>query len=171
MQRCGVGEATLEGDRVDHPGCERNGKGTIMAQARTGDHVRIHFTGRLDDGTVFASSADAEPMEFTLGTDEVLPAIEDAVAGMEPGETKTVYIPSDEAFGPWREDLVEKVPRESLPDSLDLEIGQQLWVDQPGIEPVIVSVIDVSEATVTLDANHPLAGQDLVFDLELVDLS
>lgn len=142
-----------------------------MAQARTGDHVRVRFTGKLNDGSVFATSGAAEPLEFTLGVNQVLPAIEEAVAGMEPGEVKTVYVPSDEAFGPWREELVQEIPRDSLPDDLSIERGQQLVVDQPGIEPVIVSVTDVSESTVTLDANHPLAGEDLVFDLELVDVA
>jgi peptidylprolyl isomerase len=139
-----------------------------MAQARTGDHVRVHFTGRLDDGTVFATSEMSEPLEFTLGSSEVLPQIEEAVAGMESGETKTVYIASEEAFGPRREDLVQEIPKESLPAGMDVEIGQQLWIDQPNDEPLLVSVADVAEDTITLDANHPLAGEDLTFDLELV---
>jgi peptidylprolyl isomerase len=142
-----------------------------MAQARTGNHVTVSFTGRLDDGTIFASSQNSEPIEFTLGDDEVLPAIEHAVAGMEPGETKTVHISADDAFGPWREELMREIPRENLPDTIDLAIGQQFWVEQPGAQPVLMSVVDLSDFTVTLDANHPLAGQDLIFDLELVDVS
>jgi peptidylprolyl isomerase len=141
-----------------------------MTQARTGNHVRVHFTGRLDDGTVFATSAMSEPLEFTLGSSEVLPQIEEAIEGMELGESKSVYIPSEEAFGPRREDLIQEIPRESLPDGIEIEIGQQLWVDQPNNEPVLVSVADVSEYSVTLDANHPLAGEDLTFDLELVEM-
>lgn len=139
-----------------------------MAQARTGDHVRVHFTGRLDDGTVFATSAMSEPLEFTLGNSEVLPQIEDAVEGMESGDTKTVYISSHEAFGPRREELVQEIPKDSLPLGMDVEIGQQLWIDQPNDEPLLVSVAEVSDETITLDANHPLAGEDLTFDLELV---
>ncbi len=139
-----------------------------MAQARSGDHVRVHFTGRLDDGTVFATSAANEPLEFTLGNSEVLPQIENAVEGMDSGDTKTVYISSDEAFGPRREDLVQEIPKGSLPVGMDVEIGQQLWIDQPNDEPLLVSVADVSEETLTLDANHPLAGEDLTFDLELL---
>jgi peptidylprolyl isomerase len=142
-----------------------------MAQARTGDHVRVRLTGRLNDGTVFASAGEVEPIEFTLGTSDVLPAIEDALEGMMPGETKTVFVPSDEAFGPWREELVEEIPRESLPEEIDVEVGQQLQVSQPGTDPLIVSVIDASDYSVMIDANHPLAGEDLVFDLELVDVS
>jgi len=142
-----------------------------MAQARTGDHVKLNYTGKLDDGTVFATSAEANPLEFTLGNGTMLSAIEEAVEGMETGETKTVYVPADEAFGPWREELVQEIPKDSLPEEIDLEIGERLWVDQPGTDPVMVSVMDVSDSTVTLDANHPLAGEDLVFDLELVDVT
>jgi peptidylprolyl isomerase len=141
-----------------------------MAQAKTGNHVRVNFTGRLDDGTIFASSLNDEPIEFTLGENEVLPAIEDAVEGMEAGELKTIRIAADEAFGPRRKDLVQEIPRDSLPDDMDVEVGQQLWVDQMDEEPVAVAVVDLSDATVTIDANHPLAGEDLIFDLEIVDV-
>lgn len=141
-----------------------------MAHAKSGDHVRVHFTGRLDDGTVFATSAMSDPLEFTLGNSEVLPQIEDAVDGMESGETKTVYIPSDEAFGPRREDLIQEIPKESLPVGMDVEVGQQLWIDQPNDEPLLVSVADVLEESIILDANHPLAGEDLTFDLELINV-
>ncbi len=142
-----------------------------MAQAKTGDQVKVHFTGKLDDGTVFATSAEAGPIEFALGDGNVLPAIEQAVAGMQPGETKTVHIPSDQAYGPSHSELKQEILKDDLPDDLDPQVGQQLRVDQPDGEPVIVSVADVSDTTVTLDGNHPLAGEDLTFDLELVDVS
>jgi FKBP-type peptidyl-prolyl cis-trans isomerase 2 len=142
-----------------------------MAIAKTGNHVKLNFTGRLDDGTIFASSYAGDPLEFTLGDNEVLPAIEEAVEGMKPGERKTVHIPSDDAFGPWREDLTQEIPRDSLPDDIEVEVGEQLVVEQPGGESVLLSVADLSESTVTLDANHPLAGRDLTFDLELVDIT
>jgi peptidylprolyl isomerase len=141
-----------------------------MAQARTGDHVRVHFTGRLDDGTVFASSYMSNPLEFILGNGEVLPQIEEAVRGMEPGGTRTVVILSNDAFGLWRPEFIQEIPKESLPVEFDVEIGQQLWVDQPNDEPLLVSVVDVSPDTITLDANHPLAGEDLTFELELLDV-
>lgn len=146
-------------------------KGSTMAQAKTGNHVRVNFTGKLDDGTVFASTMNDEPIEFTLGENEVLPAIEDAVEGMEPGETKSVRIAAEDAFGLRREDLVQEIPKASLPDDMDIEVGQQLWVDELDEEPIAVSVVDISDATVTIDANHPLAGEDLIFDLEVVDVS
>lgn len=142
-----------------------------MAQAKTGNHVRVNFTGRLDDGTIFATSVNDEPIEFTMGDNEVLPAIEEAVEGMEPGEAKTVRIPAEEAFGVRREDLVQEIPRASLPEDMDVEIGQQLWVDEMDEEPVTVSVVDVSDGSITIDANHPLAGEDLIFDLEVLDVS
>jgi len=142
-----------------------------MAQAKTGNHVRVNFTGRLDDGTIFATSVNDEPIEFTMGDNEVLPAIEDAVEGMEPGESKTVRIPAEDAFGLRREDLIQEIPRASLPEEMEVEIGQQLWVDEMDEEPVTVSVVDVSDATITIDANHPLAGEDLIFDLEVLDVS
>jgi peptidylprolyl isomerase len=142
-----------------------------MAQAKTGNHVRVNFTGKLDDGTVFASTMNDEPIEFTLGENEVLPAIEEAVEGMEPGETKSVRITAEDAFGMRREDLVQEIPKASLPDDMDIEVGQQLWVDELDEEPIAVSVVDISDSTVTIDANHPLAGEDLIFDLEVVDVS
>jgi peptidylprolyl isomerase len=146
-------------------------KGRIMAQAKTGNHVRVNFTGKLDDGTIFATSMNDEPLEFTLGESEVLPAIEDAVEGMEPGETKSVRIAAEDAFGLRREDLVQEIPKASLPEDMAVEIGQQLWVDELDEEPVTVSIVDISDATITIDANHPLAGEDLIFDLEIVDVS
>ena len=142
-----------------------------MTQAKTGKHVRVNFTGRLDDGTIFATSLNDEPLEFTLGDNEVLPAIEEAVDGMEAGETKSVRIAAEDAFGLRREDLVQEIPRESLPEDMDVEIGQQLWVDEVDEEAVAVSVVEISDSTVTIDANHPLAGEDLIFDLEIMDVS
>jgi peptidylprolyl isomerase len=141
-----------------------------MAQAKTGDHVKVRFTAKLEDGTVFATTTDATPIEFTLGQHEVFADIEQAVEGMQPGETKTVTVPSDRAYGPRQEELMQEVPRESLPADLDPEVGQQLRVERPGMQPVIVSISDVSDATVTIDTNHPLAGKDLTFDLELVEV-
>ena len=141
-----------------------------MAQAQTGNHVRVNFTGKLNDGTILATSVDDQPIEFTMGRNEVLPAIEGAVEGMEPGETKTVRIVAEDAFGLRREELVQEIPRASLPENMELEIGQQLWLDKRDDEPIAVSVVDVSDATITLDANHPLAGEDLIFDLEVVDV-
>lgn len=140
-----------------------------MAQARSGDTVRVHYTGRLADGTVFDSSQGREPLEFTLGQGQVIPGFEQAITGMEPGGEQTVTIPSDQAYGERRGDLVFAVPRAQFPPDLDPQPGQQLQVQQ-GANVAVVTVHDVTDEAVTLDANHPLAGHDLTFELSLVEI-
>ncbi len=141
-----------------------------MAHARTGNKVRLHFTGKLDDGTVFATSTDSEPIEFTLGQNQVLPGLEEAVEGMATGESKTVKIPSDQAYGPRRDDLTQEIPKEHLPADLRPQVGQRLQIDRRDGDSVIVSIAAVSDAAITVDANHPLAGKDLTFDLEMIEV-
>ncbi|HEY9742093.1 MAG TPA: peptidylprolyl isomerase [Coleofasciculaceae cyanobacterium] len=141
-----------------------------MAQAKPGDTVKIHYTGRLEDGTVFDSSADREPLEFTLDGGQVIPGFEQAVVGMTPGESKTEKIPMDQAYGPHRPEMVLEVSRQQMPPELQPEVGQQLQVQQPDGQTIPVFVTEVTESTVTLDANHPLAGEDLTFDIELVEI-
>lgn len=141
-----------------------------MAHAQAGDTVRVHYTGTLDDGTVFDSSTGREPLEFTLGEGRVIAGFEEAVTGMEVGETKTSRIDADEAYGPRREDLLLDVPREQIPSEIDLQVGQQLTLQQPNGQAVPVTVADFSDETVTLDANHPLAGEALTFELTLVEI-
>jgi peptidylprolyl isomerase len=141
----------------------------IMAGANAGDTVRVHYTGRLEDGTVFDSSEGRSPLEFTLGEGRVISGFDDAVEGMNPGDQQTVTIPSGRAYGPRREELVLEVDRSNFPDDLDPEVGQPLQVDQQG-QMFVVTVRDVSPSSITLDANHPLAGRDLTFDLQLVEI-
>ena len=141
-----------------------------MAQAKPGDIVKIHYTGRLEDGTVFDSSANREPLEFTLDGGQVIPGFEQAVVGMTPGESKTEKIPMDQAYGPHRPEMVLEVSRQQMPPELQPEVGQQLQVQQPDGQTIPVFVTEVTESTVTLDANHPLAGEDLTFDIELVEI-
>lgn len=143
-----------------------------MAKAANGSTVQVHYTGRLDeDDSVFDSSRERdEPLKFTIGEEQVIPGFEEAVEGMEPGEEKTVDIPSDEAYGPYRDDMVLEVERDQLPDDLDPEVGQRLQLRQQNGEVVNVTLTEISDAEVTLDANHPLAGKDLSFDIELVDI-
>lgn len=141
-----------------------------MAQAKTGDTVRIHYTGRLNDGSVFDSSQGRQPLEFTLGTQQVIPGFESAVLGMAEGEVKTVTIPVAQAYGERREELMLEVGREQFPDHIEPRVGQQLQVDQEG-QVGIVTIADVGERSVTLDANHPLAGQELTFELQLVEIA
>jgi peptidylprolyl isomerase len=141
-----------------------------MAQAKTGDSVRVHYTGTFDDGTVFDTSAEREPLEFTVGSGMVIAGFDVAITGMEPGQKKTVNIPAEEAYGPRSEELVAEIGRDRLPTDMVLEIGQQLQVGLADGEQAVVLIVDLSETTVTLDANHPMAGMDLNFDLELVEI-
>ena len=141
-----------------------------MAQAKSGDTVRVHYTGKLDDGTVFDSSVDRDPLELTIGGDRLIPGFEQAVVGMNPGESKTVEIPADEAFGPYREELVTVVERSRLPMDLVPEVGQKLNLTDVGGRTTVVTVTEVSESSITMDTNHPLAGEDVTFDIELVQI-
>lgn len=142
-----------------------------MTQAIIGKCVKIHYTCKLDDGAVVASSREKEPIEFTLGRGQILPGLEEAVRGMETGESKTVRVPPEKAFGPHRKDLIEEVPRGDLPDHIEPQVGQRLTLDRSDGGCVTVTVADVSESTVTLDANHPLASTDLNFELDLLEVS
>jgi FKBP-type peptidyl-prolyl cis-trans isomerase 2 len=141
-----------------------------MAQAENGNTVKVHYTGRLKDGTVFDSSTNRDPMQFTLGKGQLIPGFEGAVIGMDTGESKTVNIPADEAYGPHREEMIAAVDRSQFPAQVNPEVGQQLQVKRPDGQEVVVKVTDVSDSTVTLDANHPLAGKDLTFDIELIEI-
>ncbi|MFW6189369.1 MAG: FKBP-type peptidyl-prolyl cis-trans isomerase [Planctomycetota bacterium] len=142
-----------------------------MAEAEGGDKVRVHYTGKLEDGTVFDTSTEGEPLEFTIGAGEVIPGFEQGVVGMETGEEKTIEVSSGDAYGPHRDDWVLEVDRDELPDDLELEIGQQLQIEQESGETTLVRVAAVTPDMVRLDANHPLAGEDLVFDVELVEIA
>ncbi|BCR03823.1 peptidyl-prolyl cis-trans isomerase [Desulfuromonas versatilis] len=139
-----------------------------MIVAKTGDRVRVHYTGRLEDGTVFDSSRELDPLEFVLGRGDVIPGFDQAVSGMAPGECKTVTILPEQAYGPHQEEMVACVPIKDLGISGELTVGQQLEVTQEEGPAFLVMVAALDEETVTLDANHPLAGRNLVFDLELL---
>ena len=141
-----------------------------MSKAQTGDTVSVHYTGKLADDTVFDSSRDREPLSFEIGAGNVIPGFEQGVVGMEPGDTKTITIDSDKAYGPYREDQVIEVERSRLPDDIEPEVGQQLQVQQANGQTAIVVIKDVSDGSVALDANHPLAGEDLTFEIELVSV-
>lgn len=141
-----------------------------MAQAQTGDTVIVHYTGRFDDGTVFDSSVDNNPLQLTLGDGEVIPGFEESIIGMNPGDTKTVQISEDQAYGPRDPELAMVVPREEIPEDVAPEVGQMVQVTQDDSEPFFVMVTDVSDEGITLDANHPLAGQTLTFDIELMEI-
>lgn len=138
-----------------------------MAKAQQGDTVRVHYTGTLEDGTVFDSSLGRDPLEFTLGGGEVIPGFEEAVVGLEPGESRTVTVPAEQAYGPFREDLVACFGRDEFPEDMQPEVGQHLQLQGPDEQVIVVTVTDVTPEAVTLDANHPLAGKDLSFTVEL----
>ncbi|HEC23760.1 MAG TPA: peptidylprolyl isomerase [Chloroflexi bacterium] len=141
-----------------------------MAQAKSGDTVRVHYTGKLVDGTVFDSSVDRDPLEFTIGAGQVIPGFEEAVVGMAPGDSKTATIPSAMAYGPHHAEMVLVVARTEFPEDLNPEIGQLLQIRQPDGQSFVVTVTEVSGTSVTLDANHPLAGKDLVFEIQLMEI-
>ena len=140
-----------------------------MPEAKRGDTVRVHYTGTLEDGTVFDSSREREPLEFSLGIGQVIPGFDQALTGMKPGESKKVTIPAAEAYGPYRSELVLVVDRSEFPPDIEPGIGDQFQLSQDG-QSFVVNVTDVTDQAVTLDANHPLAGEDLTFDLELVEI-
>lgn len=141
-----------------------------MTQAKEGDTVKVHYTGKLEDGTVFDTSTERDPLEFTIGEGEVISGFEQAVVGMAPGEKKTATIPPEEAYGPHRDDMTLTVDRDQFPEDIEPQMGQQLRVQQSDGRAAIVTISEVSESTVTLDANHPLAGRSLMFDIQLVDI-
>ena len=136
-------------------------------QAKAGDTVRIHYTGTLQDGSVFDSSEGREPLSFTLGAGEVIPGFDTAVSGMEVGAKRTVTIPAAEAYGPRRDDMILAIPRDQVPPEINPTVGEQLQVGQ-GNDQFLVTVAEVNEREVVLDGNHPLAGEDLTFALQLV---
>lgn len=141
-----------------------------MPKSKQGDTVKVHYTGKVKDGEVFDSSFDKEPLQFTLGEGQVIQGFEKAVTGMEPGETRTANIPTEEAYGPARDDLVVEVARDDIPEHIDPKTGQRLEVQQADGRKVPVTVTSVSDEKVTLDANHPLAGKNLTFDIKLLEI-
>jgi peptidylprolyl isomerase len=141
-----------------------------MTQVKDGDTVKIHYTGRLDDGTTFDTSAGSDPLEFTVGSHDVIPGMEIALIGMEPGDEKTITIPSGEAYGPYHDEMVVTVERSEFPEEMAIEVDQQLSVMLEDDQSIIVTVTEITDDVVTLDANHPLAGEDLTFDIQLVEI-
>jgi len=147
-----------------------NGCNGGSAMASEGDTVRVHYTGTLEDGPTFETSVGREPLEFTLGEGNMIPGFEKAVYGLKVGNSKTVTIPAEEAYGSHRDDLVVVIEREQLPADLAPKVDQQLQMQQTDGRTAVVIVTDVSETTITVDANHLLAGKDLTFEIELVEI-
>lgn len=141
-----------------------------MTQVKAGDTVRLHYTGTLDDGTQFDSSAGRDPLEFTVGSGQIIPGLDREIPGMEVGDKKTVTIAPEEAYGTHDPARVQAVPREQIPDHIPTDPGTQLQMQTPQGQAIPVTVTDATETEVTLDANHPLAGKALTFDVELVGI-
>ena len=141
-----------------------------MSKAKNGDKVKVHYTGKFKDGEVFDSSLEREPLEFTIGKGQVIPGFEQAVEGMSPGDTKTTDIPPEKAYGPRHEEMVTEVEKNRFPADMDPKVGQRLQLRQADGKIIRVTVTNVSESKVTLDANHPLAGKDLTFDIKLIEI-
>lgn len=141
-----------------------------MSQAKSGDTVRIHYTGTLDDGTRFDTSQGREPLEFELGSGQVIPGFEKAVMGMTTGENKSVAIAPSDAYGEKHEQLVQEVPKSALPDDIDAEVGMHLQSQTPEGDVIELVVTAVTDTAITVDGNHPLAGESLNFEIELVEI-
>lgn len=142
-----------------------------MSQVKTGDIVGIHYTGTLLDGTKFDSSEGRDPLEFEVGSGQIITGLDAALPGMAVGDRKTVKVPCDQAYGPINPEMRQAVPREGIPADVPLDIGTQLNVQTPDGQAMQVMIVAVDEATVTIDANHALAGQDLTFDIELMSIA
>ena len=142
-----------------------------MAQAKAGDKISVHYTGKLTDGTLFDSSAEREPLEFEIGSGMVIKGFDEGVTGMSVGDKKTVHIPASEAYGDMNPEHMAVFNKAEIPSDIPYEVGMQLNMHQDGSGQVMpVTVVEVTDTTITLDANHPLAGKDLIFDLELVSI-
>lgn len=141
-----------------------------MSNVKQGDKVKVHYTGTLQDGSVFDSSREREPLEFQIGSGALIPGFEKAVLGLSVGESTKVEIPSGEAYGEVRDEMIISVERDKLPADIDPQVGMQLQVQQPDGQAMPVVISDVNETHITIDANHPLAGRDLTFEIELVEV-
>jgi peptidylprolyl isomerase len=146
-------------------------KGYDMTQAKEGSTVKVHYTGKLEDGTVFDSSRDSEPLEFTIGAGQIIPGFEHAVIGMDIGDSKSVTITPEDGYGPHRDEMVMSVKRDQLPPELEPQIGLQLQSRQRDGQIVVFTITEVNETSITVDANHPLAGKSLIFEIELLDVA
>lgn len=141
-----------------------------MSKAEKNNTVKVHYTGRLSDGEQFDSSQGREPLEFTVGAGQMIAGFDSAVEGMELNEKKTITLKPEEAYGPRHDQLVNEIEKTNLPPDMDPEVGQSLVASSPDGRQTRVQVTAVSDNTITIDANHPLAGKDLEFDIELVEI-
>lgn len=139
-------------------------------QPQTGDRIIVHFIGRLDDGRIFATSHEREPLELTIGDHDVIPTLEEALTQMKPGDERTITIPVDRAYGPRKPELVMLMDRTALPQDMPAHVGQRLQVREKDGQTHVVTIASLDDETVILDGNHPLAGENLTFHLQLVEI-
>ncbi len=142
-----------------------------MSVIKDGDTVKVHYKGTLEDGEVFDSSEGRDPLEFTMGTGQLIPGFEKAVLGLKVGDSTTANIPSAEAYGESNPQMIVEVEKSQLPADLEAQVGTQLQLNQPNGQAIPVLITKVEDEKVTLDANHPLAGKDLTFDIEVVEIA
>ena len=141
-----------------------------MSQVKANDTVRVHYTGKLTNGEIFDSSVDREPLEFTLGQGQLIPGFEKGMIDMQVNEKKTLNIPSAEAYGERREEMMQEVAKSQLPEEIKPEVGMALMSQTPDGQQMRLTVAEVKDESIVVDANHPLAGQDLVFEVELLEI-
>jgi len=141
-----------------------------LAPVKNGDKVKVFYTGEFNDGNEFGTSSEGEHIEFTIGEGKIIPGFEQAVIGMNPGESKTLKITAEKAYGLYNKEMVEVVDRNQFPDHLTPKVGQRLEIPQADDKKIIVTVTEVTESKVTLDANHPLAGKDLTYYIQLIEI-
>lgn len=141
-----------------------------MSKVKPNDTIKVHYTGKLQDGQVFDSSREREPLEFTLGQGQIIPGFEKGVIDMEENETKTINISSSDAYGERREEMVQEVPKSQLPPEIKPEVGLPLMSQTPDGQQIRLTVTDVKDETIVVDANHPLAGKDLTFEVEVLEI-
>ena len=142
-----------------------------MEKVKDNDKVSVHYTGTLDNGEVFDTSKDREPLSFTVGQGQMIPGFENAVKGMGLNETKSVTIPPEDAYGELRPEMVQEISKEQLPPDLKPHVGQQLASQLPSGEQIVVTVKEIGDENITIDANHPLAGKELNFEIEVVEIN
>jgi peptidylprolyl isomerase len=145
-------------------------RGAALRIAREGDKVKVHYLGKLDDETIFDSTEGSDPLEFTIGEGSVVRGFDEAMVGMAPGQSKVAVVPPEKAYGPHMDSKVLKVALDKLPSSLEPEVGDILEITLASGRPLHVVVMDISHSKATLDANHPLAGRELIFEIELIEI-
>lgn len=140
----------------------------MSSEVKFGDTVKLHYKAKTEDLVIFDSATQMDPLVFTIGDGQILPAFENALVGMKEGDKKTINLLSDDAFGSYSEELITTVDKNQLPPNLEVEKNQQLQIQQPDGQVILVKVVDITDNSITFDANHPLAGKDITFDIQLL---